>query len=111
MIPVAAVVLCATVVGVPLGLFVLVIYLWLLYLSQLTLGVALADILVGVDGKAGWRLFFGVALGLLVVQFLTYIPYLKTLIALAGLVMGLGALGIMTRNEFTLVRTRHQGAS
>jgi hypothetical protein len=103
--PVLAVVLCITVIGVPLAVFVLMCYSWLLYLSQLGLGVALGSRLMGFDGKRGWYLFGPIAIGLLIVDVLMFIPYLNVLVVLAGLIFGVGALAIIMQEQYLSLRT------
>lgn len=103
--PVLAVVLCITVIGVPLGMFLMGYYCWLIYLSQLSLGVALGFRLMRFDGKRGWDLFGTVALGLLIVEVLTFIPFLNVFVVLAGLIFGVGALAIITQEQYLSLRT------
>ncbi len=104
--PVLVVILCITVIGIPLGLLLLVLYLWLLYASQLVIGIAVGSRLMGLEGKKGWSLFGPVAVGLLVVQVLMFIPVVKALIFLAGLVVGVGALVIAAHAGMTKLRAQ-----
>ena len=105
MVPIVVLLSFATVIGVPLGLFLLLLYFWFLYLSQLSLGVALAQRMLGISGKHGWSLFGAIALGLLIVLILTFVPYLRMLVYLAGAVVGVGALVMITRDECKAVRS------
>jgi hypothetical protein len=102
--PIAAVVLFITVIGVPLGILLLGYYFWLMYLSQLTLGVALGFRLMSSDGKQGWALFGTVAVGMLIVDAVTFIPFVNVIVILAGLVLGVGALAIVTREQYLSLR-------
>ncbi len=104
--PVVMLILLCTVIGVPLALFLLFIYLWYLYLSQLALGVVVGHRILGADGKHGWRLVGVVCLGILIVRILAFIPYIATLIVLGGMLFGVGALALITKDEFELHRTR-----
>jgi hypothetical protein len=99
LIPVIVLLLMMTLVGIPLALFVLFIYLWLLYLTQLGLGVVLAHWLMGLDGRSGWSLFWAVVVGVLAVQILTFIPYVRYLVTVLGIVFGLGALCLVLVRE------------
>ncbi|HUI64667.1 MAG TPA: hypothetical protein VL126_07490 [Bacteroidota bacterium] len=103
--PVLAIVLCCTVIGLPLAMFVMAYYLWLLYLSQLSLGVALGFRLMRFDGKRGWELFGVIALGLLIVDVLQFIPIVNVLVILAGLILGVGSLAIITQEQYLSLRT------
>ncbi|MDH3252147.1 MAG: hypothetical protein OEM41_05100 [Ignavibacteria bacterium] len=90
--PVAVVLLFITVIGLPIGLFVLALYFWLLYLSQLTLGIAVGSRFFGKEGATGWNAFWPFAVGLIIIQLLTFIPILGPIITIAGIVFGLGAM-------------------
>lgn len=97
--------LLVTIIGVPLALFTLAMFLWIIYLSQLSLGVVLAHRLFRTEEKSGWPLFWGIAVGLLVVQVLTLIPYVGALINLGGLLFGFGAILLMLKKDLLLRRT------
>lgn len=103
-IPLASVLTAVTLIGIPLAIFALVIYGWLLYLSQLCIGVALGDRLVRMEGKAGWNLFLAIAVGLLIVQILMYIPIVKIFVIVIGLLFGLGALLIVLHDNYRNLR-------
>jgi hypothetical protein len=103
--PIVIVILCITLVGIPLGLFLLFLYAWLLYLSQLSLGVALSYRMLGFQDKHGWRLFGPIALGLLMVDVLMFVPYVRPLLILVGIVFGCGALSIIIRDRIARLRT------
>lgn len=91
-VPLAVVLLMIVIVGIPLGLFVLVLYLWFLYLSQLSLPL-LASTWITKDATArGWKLFWPIALGVIVLQLLMMIPYLGFLLWLVGAILGMGAI-------------------
>ncbi len=102
--PVVAVVLFITVIGVPLGILLMGYYFWLMYMSQLSLGTALGFRLMSSDGKRGWALFGTVAVGMLIMDVVTFVPFVNVIVILAGLVLGVGALAIITREQFLLLR-------
>ncbi len=104
--PIVGVFLCVTVIGIPLGIFFFLLYLWILYVSQMMLGVAIGSRLFGLEGKRGWALFGAVALGLLIVEVLMFVPILRILLVLAGLVLGVGALAIAAKTTLAAMRTR-----
>jgi hypothetical protein len=101
--PVVAVILCITIIGIPLAMALMGYYGLLMYLSQLSLGVVLGFRLMGSDGKKGWALFGTVAVGMLIVDILCFIPIVNVLVALAGLVLGMGALAMITRDQYLLI--------
>ncbi len=106
LVPVLVIVLCLTVVGIPLGLFLLCYFFWLAYLSQMGLGVFLGYRLFGFDGRTGWALFGPVALGILAVQACTFIPIASVVVEFGGLIFGVGALLLITQDQFLLLRRR-----
>jgi hypothetical protein len=91
LVPIAILILCITIIGIPIGLLLLTIYLWLLYVSELSLGVLVGKWIGDVEGKQGWALFWPVAAGTIIVQILMFIPYVRAVVIIASLVFGLGA--------------------
>jgi len=104
-LPVITVVLFITVVGFPLGLFAVTVLLWTVYLAQLSLGVVLGHRIFGTQEKTGWNLFWGVAVGILIVQALTFVPYVRLLVNLASIIFGVGAILLVLRSQFQQLRT------
>ncbi len=104
--PVIAVILCITIVGIPLGILLFLLYLWILYTSQMVIGVAVGSRLLGLEGKKGWRLFGVVALGLLIVQILMFIPFVRILVIVLGLIAGSGSLAIAAKQVIVSARLR-----
>jgi len=102
--PVLVVLLAMTLLAIPLALLALFFFLWLLYLTQLGLGVVLAHWLMGLDGRRGWSLFGAVVMGIVAVQVLTFIPYVRHVVTLLGIVFGLGALCLVFVREVQLNR-------
>ena len=96
-IPILSVLLLVTVIGIPIGLLLLTLFLWILYLSQLSLGVVLGNRLFALEEKTGWSLFWRITVGVLIIQALTFIPYVRFLVNLAGVIFGLGAILLMIK--------------
>lgn len=95
-IPVAVVVLLATVIGIPLALLALIDYVALLLVGYVAGGAALGDAalrrwLAARAAHRGWRALFA-ALGVLAIGILALIPWLGGLIAFLALLAGMGAL-------------------
>lgn len=99
-IPVVVLLLFITLIGIPVGLLVLMVYLSILYLSQLCLGAALGRRLYG--GQDRWRLFGALAIGILIVELLTLVPYVRTIVLLAGLLFGIGAILLVLKREYDM---------
>jgi cytoskeletal protein CcmA (bactofilin family) len=104
--PLLCVVLFLTVLGFPLGLFLFFYLCWLAFLSQMSLGILLGYRIFGFDGKSGWALFGPVALGILAVHICTYIPFVNVVVIAGGLILGVGALAIITQEQFVHLRSR-----
>jgi len=98
--PFAALLLAATVVGLPLGLAALVFYLVLLFAAYLATAIALGDLALGLVQKdpeaAPTRAarLLSVAGALLVLRLVRLVPLLGGTIGVLAVVFGLGALGI-----------------
>jgi len=95
-VPVAVIVLLATVIGIPLALLVLIDYFALLLVGYVAGGAALGDAalrrwLGARAGQSGWRALFA-ALGVLAIGLLALVPWLGGLIAFLALLAGMGAL-------------------
>jgi hypothetical protein len=91
-VPIAAIIIMITVAGLPVGLFVLFLYLWFLYLSQLSLGVVVAKWIFRIDERKGWSLVGAVLLGVFAVQLVAFVPYVRIVIEIVSVVLGMGAL-------------------
>jgi len=103
--PIGSIILLVTVIGIPLGLLALTIFLWMVYFTQLTLGMLVGHRLFGIEGKKGWNLFWAFAVGLIVVQALTFIPYVRFFVVLAGVIFGLGAILLVLKSELQAHRS------
>ncbi|MCX6142434.1 MAG: hypothetical protein NTZ35_04370 [Ignavibacteriales bacterium] len=96
-IPILTVLLLVTIIGLPIGLLLLTLFLWILYLSQLSLGVVLGNRFFALEEKTGWSLFWKLALGVIIIQALTFIPYVRFFVNLASVIFGLGAILLMMK--------------
>lgn len=105
LVPFITLVLFLTVVGIPLGIALFLYLCWLAFLSQMALGIFLGCSVFGFDGKRGWALFGPVALGILAVFVCTFIPFVNVVIVLAGLILGVGALAIVTQEQYLTLRS------
>jgi hypothetical protein len=103
-IPILTVLLFVTVIGMPIGLLLLTLFLWILYLSQLSLGVVLGNLLFALEEKTGWNLFWRLAVGVIIIQALTFIPYVRFVVNLAGVIFGLGAILLMVKTRMQAYR-------
>ena len=95
-VPVGAVLLLATVIGIPLALLVLIGYFALLLVGYVATGAALGEAalrrwLAGRAAHRGWRALFA-ALGVLAVGVVVLIPWVGGLAGFLALIAGMGAM-------------------
>ena len=98
--PVAILIALITVVGIPISLIALVIYLIAIYLTQLFIGLLLGRLIIGlfkgVTENKG-VLIGSLALGFAILTLIKLIPYLGFVIGLATVLFGLGAILVSER--------------
>ena len=92
--PVAAIIVCFTVIGIPVGLIALVLYGITIYISQVFVGLFIGRWIIGrfreTESKA--IMVGALASGLVILTLLGLIPYLGFWIGLAVALFGLGAM-------------------
>lgn len=94
-IPIASVLAVVTIIGLPLGLFALFLYAWFIFLSQLSFPVLFWELIGGEDDARGWKLFWPIAVGGVILQIVMIVPYVRFLFFLAGAILGVGVLMIL----------------
>jgi cytoskeletal protein CcmA (bactofilin family) len=92
--PIAAILVCFTVIGIPLGLIALALYAIAIYISQIFVSLFMGRwILVRFRGIESRGIMIGaLALGLFILTLLRFIPFLGFWIGLAVVLFGLGAV-------------------
>ena len=97
--PIAALIVCITIIGLPLGLITLVLYSIAIYLTQLFAGLLIGQLIIGssrrVETKAA--LVGTLALGLAILRLLILIPFVGFFFGLATVLFGLGAILVSQR--------------
>jgi len=92
--PIAAVLVCLTIIGIPVGLIALALYGIALYLAQIPVGLFIGRWIIGrfrvVEGKA--IMVGALAIGLAILKLLSLIPYFGFVVGLAVVIFGLGAV-------------------
>lgn len=91
-VPIAAVIVMCTVLGLPLGLILFAAYLISVYLSRVFVGLAIGRWLFKRFGNESASPYLGLLVGLLILWLLIAIPFVGKLIHLLALLVGLGAL-------------------
>jgi len=92
--PIAALIVCLTIVGIPVGLIALALYGIALYLAQIPVGLFIGRWIIGrfrvVESKA--IMVGALAVGLVILKLLSLIPYFGFFVGLAVVLFGLGAV-------------------
>ena len=102
-VPIAAVILVITIIGIPLALAVLLLYFLMLIVGYAAVGVVIGDAALAKlrsrDAQVvRWRV--GAAMGaMLVLALLTRIPYLGGLVAFVALMGGVGAIVLALKSR------------
>jgi cytoskeletal protein CcmA (bactofilin family) len=96
--PIIVLVLFLTLAGLPLGIFLLVLYFWALYISQMALGIVVGQRVFLPESKG--RLMLASIAGLVLVQVLTFVPYLGILIITSGVLLGVGGIIEVIRQNY-----------
>ncbi len=93
-IPIAALIVIVTIIGLPIGLIALVLYGIAVYLSQIPVGFLIGRLIIRRNGEIEPRgLMIGaLALGLAILLVLGLIPYVGGLVILLTIIFGLGSL-------------------
>lgn len=103
-VPVAAVLVMITIIGIPLGLLALLAYLALLLVGYVSAAVVVGGLLLGrvkaeAVGQATWRAGAAV-LAILALALVARVPFLGSLVQFAALVLGVGlVIGLLFRRS------------
>lgn len=90
-LPVAAVALMLTLVGIPIGLLVVLAWLLLMYLSHIFVGLALGDMILGHRrASSTWGIYLAMFIGMAIVTLVVRVPYLGWVARLLVLATGFG---------------------
>jgi cytoskeletal protein CcmA (bactofilin family) len=95
--PVAAVVAALTIVGIPVALFTLVVWVFGLYIAKIVLALFFGRALLSTPGTA---LAVELLAGLLLIAVAVNLPYLGTLINIILTLLGFGAVLLMIYRQF-----------
>jgi cytoskeletal protein CcmA (bactofilin family) len=106
--PIAAIVVCITIVGLPIGLISLALWGILLYLSQLPVGLLIGHLILGHSKPLEGRGFMigSLALGLLLLTLLRAIPLLGFFVWLTIALFGMGAFVVVEKRTIEARRSR-----
>ncbi|MBN2056635.1 hypothetical protein JW905_17040 [bacterium] len=101
LVPPLFVVLCITVIGIPLALALLLVYFAALYLATIPVGIWLGSLPLlpwrRVEGRG--LMILALVIGLIILTLLDLIPYLSILVSIATLMFGLGSLVMAAKKQ------------
>jgi cytoskeletal protein CcmA (bactofilin family) len=108
-VPIGAIILCITIVGLPIGLVSLATYFVFSYISRIYVGLVIGREILDRISKQEIRIIWHMILGLFIITALTSIPYyIGSVIRIIFIILGLGGmmmtgrrLRVMQREEIT----------
>lgn len=95
-IPVAAIVLFATLIGYPLGLLAAYVYSVLLYASSIFIAIVIGEKIVQLFKKGAVSLYLSFIIGILILFVIGFIPILNFLVRIFVILFGFGAVMLGT---------------
>jgi uncharacterized membrane protein YccF (DUF307 family) len=107
-VPVAGVAVCATVIGIPIGMLALVLWGGALVFSGVPVGTSVGRWLVRRVGAGRPSVYLGLFVGLLLLTLLGYVPILGIVIKVLTVLLGLGVYARVAKG--LLVELRRQPA-
>jgi cytoskeletal protein CcmA (bactofilin family) len=98
-IPIASLIACITIIGLPLGLIALALYIMAVYITQIFVGLFIGQLIIGIFKKVETRaaLVGALALGLAILRVLGLIPFAGFFFGLVTVLFGLGAILVSKR--------------
>lgn len=102
-VPIAAIIACVTVVGIPLGVLTLGIWMLMLCTAELVVGAVVGNWILG-RGSSNWEVIGRMALGFVIVR-IVYTPLAQLhvvggLVALGIWIWGMGAMSLAIYHRF-----------
>ncbi len=92
-IPIAAIIACVTVVGLPIGISTFVLWLTVLFSAQIVVGSVVGQWLMGRTHET-WQLIGRMVVGVIVIRVVGMIPYLGGWVRFAVVLWGMGAISL-----------------
>lgn len=102
--PIAAVLFFVTLVGTPVGIFALFIYLSVLYVSRVYAGLFLGDRIINLLIRKNVHPLISMALGLLILLLLSKVNYVGWLITLIAILVGSGSMAKVFLESYSKFR-------
>lgn len=106
--PIMAILLICTVIGAPLGLILLGLYIIAVYLSQGFAGLWLGHLLIEKLCKGKGNAYLEALVGVAILGALALVPYVGTLTGLLALLLGLGLIVSQIRGKRDQATAEHR---
>jgi cytoskeletal protein CcmA (bactofilin family) len=100
-VPIAVGIACVTMIGIPLGIAAFFLWLAMMYCAQIAVGAIVGGWILG-EAPAGdvWALAARMALGVVVIRIVFYVPHAGGLARLAVILWGMGAIALAVYKRF-----------
>lgn len=97
-IPLLSLILMVTVIGIPMGVILLIVYGLALYLARIITAVLIGNMIIRRVGQVTfWIELLQVLTGLLIIEILSLVPVVNILVGIVAVVIGLGAITLSMR--------------
>ncbi len=100
-IPIVSILMIITIIGIPISLMILALYIMGLYISKIFIGITLGQYILKISGRKKQTKYLCLIVGLVALELLFMIPFISCLAKLIALVLGFGAL-IIARYEILI---------
>ncbi len=94
-IPVLSIIVMITVVGIPLGIMMLLAYGIVWYLAKVMAGLAVGSLILSRKSDKAGSMILSLAIGLLITELISVIPFVGWLFDLVLMLAGMGAIGML----------------
>ncbi|MBD3183065.1 hypothetical protein GF312_12290 [Candidatus Poribacteria bacterium] len=105
-VPIGSIILCLTIIGIPIGIIALAAYIVFLFVSRIYVGLAIGREILERITKHELRIIWQMILGILLIAILTAIPYIGWLIGIVFISFGLG--GMITTGRRTRLLSKEE---
>jgi cytoskeletal protein CcmA (bactofilin family) len=105
--PILVLFLLSTIIGIPLGMMLLFVYIAYMYLAKIPVVMFIGEKFLGYANYKRSSQILSLLIGLIIYGILHFIPVIGSLIGLIVLFLGIGALLITKRDFYQMLRTKN----
>ncbi len=98
-LPVLAIIVMFTVVGIPLGIIALLVYGIVWYVAKVIAGLAVGSLVLSRKNNKFGMMVLALALGLLITELISVIPFVGWLFDFVLMLAGMGAIGMLFKKN------------